>query len=48
MSIARAYGCHAERVEDHAALRNALIRAQDRNGPSVIEVPESDFLNNSQ
>jgi acetolactate synthase-1/2/3 large subunit len=44
LGIARAYGCHAERVEDHKALRGALVDAQSRAGPSVIEVPENAFL----
>ena len=44
LQVARAYGCHAIKVEDHTALRQALLDAQDRNVPSVVEVSESAFL----
>ena len=44
LAVARAYGCHAIKVEDHTALRQALLETLDRNVPSVIEVPESAFL----
>ena len=44
LEVARAYGCQAVEVKDHAALKLALLGAQDHNVPTVIEVPESAFL----
>ena len=44
IQIARGYGCHAETVSDHETLSRALRDAQDRNVPSVIELPEGSFL----
>jgi len=44
LGIAEAYGCHAERVETHDALHKALIAAQKRALPSLIEVPQEKFI----
>ncbi len=43
-ALAEAYGCFATRVEDHGALESALIAAQSRDVPTVIELPEDRFL----
>jgi len=47
VAIAKAYGCEALRVENHQALAAALTDAQARNLPTVIELPEHCFLDQS-
>lgn len=44
IGIAKAYGCHAERVDNHSELRQALRQAQDREVPSIIEVQQDSFI----
>ncbi len=44
IALAKAYGCAASRVEDHAALASALRDAQTRSVPSIIELPEDKFI----
>lgn len=41
--LAEGLGCAYERAEDHDDLTEALQRAQERQGPSVIEVMQADF-----
>ncbi|MBO0689463.1 MAG: hypothetical protein J2P40_07825, partial [Candidatus Dormibacteraeota bacterium] len=36
--MAKVFGCHAERVEDPAAIRPALERAQESGKPALINV----------
>jgi len=40
-ALAAAYGVPGERAHDAAALRQALRRALDRDGPSLIEMPDA-------
>ncbi len=47
VTIARGYGCHALRVNDHEQLRAALREAQSRDVPTLIEVPQERFLHAS-
>jgi len=42
--IAKAYGCQAVRVENHAELSAALIEAQKHDVPTLIEVPQDKFV----
>jgi acetolactate synthase-1/2/3 large subunit len=44
LAIAAAYGCPGERAHNLEELKNALVRAQERSVPSLIEVMEEDFL----
>lgn len=39
VALAGGYGCHAERVTDKAGLSDALRRAFEAKGPTVIDVP---------
>ena len=41
--LAEGFGCHGERVETLAALKAALAAAQDRPGPTVLELPQGNF-----
>jgi thiamine pyrophosphate-dependent acetolactate synthase large subunit-like protein len=38
MLLAKAFGCHGERVESHGALTAAVAAALERPGPSLIEI----------
>ncbi len=38
VALAKAYGCHAERVKETAEFRPALRRSLDHAGPSLIEL----------
>ena len=40
-ALAAAYGVPGERAHDAAALRPAIRKALDRDGPSLIEVPDA-------
>lgn len=39
VALARAFGVHGERAEGAEGLRLALVRARQRGGPTLIEVP---------
>ncbi len=41
VSIARGYGCHAARVSDLDALKQAVATAWTRQTPTVLEIPIS-------
>ncbi|RKF16075.1 5-guanidino-2-oxopentanoate decarboxylase [Roseovarius spongiae] len=43
-ALARSYGCHAERPATLNELKAALVAAQDRDAPTLIEVQEADML----
>jgi len=45
IGIAKAYGCHAQRVGNHEELKRALIASHERDVPTLIEVPQEHFLN---
>jgi acetolactate synthase-1/2/3 large subunit len=44
LSAARALGCEAEAVTSHEELAAALHAARDRRVPTVIDVPQADFV----
>jgi len=40
VGVAKALGCAAERIEGIEPLRNALLAASDRQGPTLIEIDQ--------
>ena len=44
VALARAFGCCAQRATTPEALQVALVRANERQLPTVIEVMQSDFI----
>ena len=44
LAIAQGYGCHTAKVQDLAQLKEALITAQSRSVPTIIEAREEDFI----
>jgi acetolactate synthase-1/2/3 large subunit len=44
IGLARAFGCDVASVDDLAGLKSALLSADQRSGPTVIEVQQSDFV----
>ena len=41
VSIAKGYGCHAERLEDLDAIKKAAVAAWSKSRPTVLEIPIS-------
>jgi acetolactate synthase-1/2/3 large subunit len=44
IGLARAFGCDVASVDDLAGLKSALLAADKRSGPTLIEVQQSDFV----
>ena len=44
LTIAQGYGCHTIKVQDLEQLKAALITAQTRSVPTIIEAREEDFI----
>ena len=44
VSLGQAFGCEATRVESLVELRSELLLAEQRSGPTVIEVVEGQFV----
>ena len=44
IGLGRAFGCEVARATDTASLRDALILANNRNTPTLIEIAQSDFV----
>ena len=45
VGLGKAFGCHAVKVSDCDELKSELILAQQKNGPTLIEVMQQDFVN---
>ena len=43
VALGHAFGCSASRVENHRELKEQLIQANKRKGPTLIELREEDF-----
>lgn len=41
VSIAKGYGCDAERLDDLAAIKKAAVAAWSKSKPTVLEIPIS-------
>ena len=44
IGLARAFGCEVACVSDLGALKLELVTANKRSGPTLIEIPQSDFV----